>query len=325
MLFFPYRAELEQWRFPVVTLLICAICAIVLANQFGQKSALQWHAVQTCYLKQDRELATALQYMASRVDMQPERMCKVMMVRAYVADDAEQALAQWAYLATASLSEEEKQRRDYIYSIYLRAYNHFSTNAPMLLTENMWFDPAPESLSALKMVSSVFAHHSVLHLLGNLFFFFAFAATVEVVIGSLSMLATVVLLALLTNTFYAMMSTFEGVYIPTLGLSGVVFGMMGMFVCFLPQARVRCFAWLVVFFRRPAVPAWLLVGGYVLWNVYSWWQAGGNNNVNFIVHISGALFGYLIALTVFRISKQQYSTTTTVRNSRRYLSASVNQ
>jgi len=55
-----------------------------------------------------------------------------------------------------------------------------------------------------------------------------------------------------------------------------------------------------------------LVSSYAGWNVYDWLTLGADSNVNFIVHISGALFGYLIGFTVFRISKRQYTTATTV-------------
>ena len=325
MLFFPYRAAIEQWRFPVVTLLICAVAMIMLAHQYNQKAQLRLLAVQTCFAQHDRELVTASKVLASKLGVAPEMLCTTLLTDAYVNDRPQALIRQWAFASADKLSPQEYQRREYINQVFQRVYQSFSIAAPVPLTELLWYDPAPEKVNALNMVTSIFAHNNVLHLVGNLFFFFAFAATIEMIIGSVSLLATIVLLSLLTNGFYTVISTLEGSYVPTIGLSGVVFGMMGMFACFLPHARVRCFTWLFVFYRRFSVPAWLLVGGYVVWNIYSWWQAGGNSNINFIVHISGALFGYLIALTIFRASKQQYSTATTVRNSRRYLSASVNQ
>ncbi len=314
MLFFPYRADLEQWRFPLVTLLICAVSAIVLANQYNQKSSLQWQAVQSCYLNADSERDTALQYLAERLDMPAQRLCTHMLVAAHASERPQAVIRGWAYASNGPLGEAERRQRAYIDSVLQRSYAGFSIDAPQPLTERLWFDPAPGKVSALSMITSVFAHANVMHLLINLFFFFAFAATVEMVVGSLSMLATVVLLALLSNGFYAMMSLFEGGYPPTLGLSGVVFGMMGMFACFLPQIRVKCFVWLLVFYRRLVIPAWLLVVAYVSWNLYSWWQLGNHAGVNFLVHISGALFGYLLAALVFRNSLQAYSQTTIARN-----------
>lgn len=321
MLFFPYRADIEQWRFPLITLLICALSAIVLANQFAQKSALQLSAVKTCYLSPGRDLATAAAYVAERVELFPEKMCTAMLVSAHLAEDPENTIRRWAFASRSAMSEQEIERRDYIDSVFQKAYARFSIEAPMPLTENLWFEPKPGDISVLKMLTSIFAHGDIEHLVMNLFFFFAFAATVEMIIGSLSMLATVTLLALLTNTFYTVIGALEGAALPTLGLSGVVFGMMGMFACFLPGTRIKCFAWLVFMFWRPQIPAWLLVGGFLLWNVYSWLLVDGSSNINFIVHISGALFGYLIALLIFRSSLREYAKASTVRNSRQYLHA----
>jgi membrane associated rhomboid family serine protease len=314
MLFFPYRADLEQWRFPLITLLICAVSAIVLANQYQQKSALELKVMQYCYQNNDKEFELALKKVSSEVGMWPDYLCISMLRTSNVADDPHDYIKRWAFLSGKELNQSEILERTYINVVFQYAYLKFSTDAPYPLTQKLWFDPAPDKVSALKMFTSIFAHADVWHLLGNLFFFFAFAATVEMIIGSLSMLATVALLSILTNGFYAFISTMDGVFVPTLGLSGIVFGLMGMFVCFLPRAGVRCFFWFFVVFNRPVIPAWLLVGGYMLLNVYNWFAHGDASNVNFVVHISGALFGYLLGLIVFRVSKREYATATTVRN-----------
>lgn len=317
MLFFPYKADLEQWRIPIVTLLICIVCAVVMANQYQQKNAMDLHVAKFCYLNKDKELEIAIRHVSDQLGVKPEAFCSYMMTTSYHARNPHDNIKQWAFLSPVKMTQQEQQHRAYINIVFQAAYIRFSAGAPYPLTESLWFDPIPEKVSAMKMFTSAFAHADVLHLLGNLFFFFAFAATVELIIGSLSLLATVTLLALLTNSFYTLISTLNGVYVPTLGLSGVVFGLMGMFACFLPRAGVKCFFWLVVIFKRPVIPAWLLVAGYVLWNIYDWLTAGAASNVNFIVHISGALFGYLLAMIVFRASRSKYMTAATVRNVRR--------
>ena len=62
------------------------------------------------------------------------------------------------------------------------------------------------------------------------------------------------------------------------------------------------------------MPAWLLVLAYVGWNIYDWLVYGQESSVNVIVHIAGACFGYLLAVSVFRASKQRYLATSTVRD-----------
>lgn len=312
MFFFPYRADIEQWRFPLITLLVCAACAIMQANQYQQSSALELKLARHCYENVDKEFELALQHVAASNGVQPQQLCIAMLYNSYLADNAEDQVRKWASLApTKEIYIAEYAHRKYINSIFQHEFSRFSHSAPYPLTQKLWFDPS--RIVALDMVTSIFAHADLMHLLGNLFFFFAFAATVEMIIGSLSLAATIALLAVVTNTFYALISFLEGVYIPTLGLSGIVFGMMGMFVCFLPCANIRCFFYLFIVYKRFSIPAWLLVGSYVCWNIYSWIATGNISSVNFIVHISGALFGYLIALTVFRTSKRKYDSATIVR------------
>jgi len=313
MFFFPYRADIEQWRFPIITLLFCAVCAIMMANQLQQSSALELRLAQHCYQNQNKEFEIALNHVASKNGVYADQLCIAMLRSSYLAHEPDKLVRQWAWLSTSpELVTSEYAYREYIESVFEYEYERFIHDAPFPLTQELWFDP--RTIGSLKMFTSIFVHADVMHLLGNLFFFFAFAATVEMVIGSLSMLATIALLSVLTNTFYALISFLDGIYVPTLGLSGIVFGMMGMFVCFLPLANIRCFFWLFIVYKRVAIPAWLLVGCYLCWNVYNWMMLGGNSNVNFIVHISGALFGYLIGLTVFRISKREYAATMMARN-----------
>ncbi len=321
MVFFPYRADLEQWRFPIVTLLISVACIIIYAHQYEKKTTLDYELITYCNSALvDNELRLSMQNITNVTGLQPASICMYMLKMAHLSYTPENVVKEWAFFSRTQLSDDELVTREYINENFQRTYKDFSINAPYPLTQKMMF--SPKRINVINMVTSIFAHTDIMHLVGNLFFFFAFAATVEMVIGSISMVATVLLLAILTNIFYAGISFLDGVYISTLGLSGVVFGMMGMFASFLPRAGIRCFAWFIIY-KRFVMPAWLLVSGYVLWNIADWFVRGDNSSVNFIVHISGALFGYLIGMTIFRISKEKYTTATTVRNiNRKYAYAS---
>src|SRR3982751_3705729 len=88
----------------------------------------------------------------------------------------------------------------------------------------------PDQLDPLKMFTSVFTHADIWHLLGNLFFFYCFARTIEARITPAGF-------ALATNLAYAASAREP---IPTLGLSGVVWGYMGMFLFRYPKDRIEC-------------------------------------------------------------------------------------
>jgi membrane associated rhomboid family serine protease len=86
------------------------------------------------------------------------------------------------------------------------------------------------------------------------------------------------------------------------GLSGVVMGMIALFVFFIPMARVKCFLWLIVIYRRFAVPAWLLATWYIGWDIYALTKSG-NPGVNLVAHVSGAAIGFLVGVVFFRAKR----------------------
>ena len=90
---------------------------------------------------------------------------------------------------------------------------------------------------------------------------------------------------------------------PTLGLSGVVMGMMGLFVYFLPKTKIKMIFFIIVFFKRFMVPAWILVGIYFGLDVYTLLDSG-MGGVNLIAHISGAAIGFFMGYFLFKSKKQ---------------------
>src|SRR5688572_22398652 len=74
----------------------------------------------------------------------------------------------------------------------------------------------PDQLNPLTMFSSVFTHGDLLHLVGNLFFFYCFARTVETQLSFVGYLLAFTVFVLATNLAYAATATLP---IPTLGLS----------------------------------------------------------------------------------------------------------
>jgi membrane associated rhomboid family serine protease len=179
----------------------------------------------------------------------------------------------------------------------LSAYRSFQSSAPSNLTARLWYTPG--SGSPVRMVTAALAHGSWSHLIGNLLFFFAFAATIEILLGPILFLAVFVALAFGTHSVYSLAMIGKAQTLPTVGLSGVVSGMIALFVYFIPQARISCLLWLVVFYRRFAIPAWLLAAWFIGWDIY-YQVSGGMPGVNLIAHLAGAALGFLLGFTLFR-------------------------
>jgi hypothetical protein len=82
--------------------------------------------------------------------------------------------------------------------------------------------------------------------------------------------------------------------LPTLGLSGVVMGMIGLSAFLMPAARIRTFVWFVFYARNFSIPAWVLAVWYMSWDTWDMLTSSDNSGINLVAHVSGGLAGYLI-------------------------------
>jgi membrane associated rhomboid family serine protease len=146
----------------------------------------------------------------------------------------------------------------------------------------------PDQLDPLKMFTSVFTHHDIWHLAGNLFFFYCFARTVETQMSILGYLLAFVAFVLVTNLAYA--ASANG-HIPTMGLSGVVWGFMGMFLVRYPKDYIDCF----VFVRTVEVPALVFILAFFAFDVVAYRQSE-LASVNYVAHFAGFAAGVAFKL-----------------------------
>jgi len=148
----------------------------------------------------------------------------------------------------------------------------------------------------ITILTSMFMHAGLVHILGNMVFFWVFGPEIEDVMGVVRYLVFY-LLGGLAATF-AQVVIDPTSTIPNLGASGAIAAVMGAFLITYPRDRIRTvllFGW---FARVTFVPAILLVGMWFLTQVFS--QAGAmvemqTGGVAYMAHIGGFLFGMVFA------------------------------
>lgn len=101
----------------------------------------------------------------------------------------------------------------------------------------------PSDPSVLTAFSSMFLHGSWMHLLGNMLFLWIFGDNVEARLGRLGYLAAYLGTGLFGAVVHGLMS--PGSAIPSLGASGAISGVQGLYVVAFPHNRVK----LLLFFR----------------------------------------------------------------------------
>jgi membrane associated rhomboid family serine protease len=159
-------------------------------------------------------------------------------------------------------------------------------------------DPAaPPAFETL--VTSMFLHGGILHVVGNMLYLFIFGAAVEEAMGhvrfALFYLASGVAAALATAAF-APHST-----VPVIGASGAIAGVLGAYFVLYPRARILTILPIFILFYFIEIPAvaylliWFIAQLY--WGLMSNEAMGG---VAWWAHVGGFLFGMALGPMLIR-------------------------
>jgi membrane associated rhomboid family serine protease len=154
----------------------------------------------------------------------------------------------------------------------------------------------PHRLDPLKMFTSVFTHADIWHLLGNLFFFYCFSRTIETQITAIGYLLSFLVFVLVTDFAYALTASAN---IPTIGLSGVVWAYMGMYLFRYPRDNIDCLVWLVWIFKTIEVPVLVFVLAFLAMNVAEY-RHGADTGINYVEHFAGFIAGALFKLAFWK-------------------------
>ena len=286
MFFFPYRLDIALIRIPFLTLLVCLICAGTFLHQLKSAGTFGQNLDAYCANEIDANLRAIL---AAIDDREAGRGCAPIFLTLRQAHDREQEIAALAR-EVRGLEFYADPDADIRYKTEaLRSgYANFDLLVPKSATEKLEYQP--DRYNPVTMITSTFAHANWDHLLGNLLFFFIFASCVECALGPLSFVGTFLAFAVGTSLAYSF-HVRAAEAIPSIGLSGVAMGMMAMLTTMLPRARVWCFLWFLLFFRRFRLPVLVIAAWYIGWNVYDLAHPDPTSHVDYMAHVSGAALG----------------------------------
>jgi membrane associated rhomboid family serine protease len=156
--------------------------------------------------------------------------------------------------------------------------------------------PTPGSVYATLLIT-MFMHGGLMHLLGNMLFLWIFGDNVEDDLGHGRYTAFHLITGVIASLSHVV-STFafgDNPFIPSLGASGAISGVMGGYLVLHPHRRVR-----VIMFRMLTdVPGYVAVG---LWFVFQLISAFGmigqgpnaGGGVAFMAHIGGFVAGVVL-------------------------------
>jgi membrane associated rhomboid family serine protease len=159
----------------------------------------------------------------------------------------------------------------------------------------------PGGLTWEALVTSVFLHGSWLHLIGNMWFLWIFGNNVEDSMGHLRFLVFFLLTGVAAALAHVLLNPTSTV--PMVGASGAISAIMGAYVVMYPRARIHTLFFFLFFIRVIPLPAWLMLGYWLLIQVVSHASlptAGGG--VAYAAHIGGFVAG-VVLIFLFRNRK----------------------
>ena len=143
----------------------------------------------------------------------------------------------------------------------------------------------------LMPLTYIFLHAGWMHLIGNIWFFWIFSDNVEERLGSLLYLGFFLLAGAVGGFLHIALNSDS--YVPLVGASGAISGLMGAYVMMFPGNRITSYFTPVWFFiRRIDVPAWMVLGFYLLFNTFALAKTGVMaTGVAFDCHLGGFAAG----------------------------------
>jgi len=176
-------------------------------------------------------------------------------------------------------------------------------------TQPFWrWGLVPADFEAPALITHQFVHAGLLHLLGNLFFFYLVGPAMEDVWGRPLFLGFYLLSGVAAALVF--MARYPDLNEPLIGASGAIAGVMGAFAVRFWDSRLTFvyFVWMVRIYQGTfTAPAWLMLG---LWavgelafamGVWAFFSVADLGDVGFLAHVGGFVFGVGFAFLVARM------------------------
>ena len=146
----------------------------------------------------------------------------------------------------------------------------------------------------MTIFTSMFMHANLFHIGGNMLYLWIFGNNIEDVLGHFKF--TFFYLASGVAAALAQVAASPMSHVPMVGASGAIAGVLGAYFLLFPRARIISLVILVFFIQVTALPAWIVLGLWIVLQViYSTLMAGGpGGGVAYAAHIGGFLAGLIM-------------------------------
>ena len=152
----------------------------------------------------------------------------------------------------------------------------------------------PYHPTAISYISANFLHGGWLHLIFNMWFLWLAGTVLEDAWGRVVYPIFYLVCGMLALAFHA--GVFRGSFMPVVGASGAIAGLMGGFLARFPKTKIKL-AWLFLFrIYKFSVPAYIILPLWLVIQVFWGAMSGAEGGVAYWAHVGGFAFGGIIAV-----------------------------
>lgn len=186
-----------------------------------------------------------------------------------------------------------------VINVAIFIWQYFILPDPRIVIREFGFIPAEffSTFDFSSIITSMFIHGSLGHLLGNMLYLYIFGDNVEDVLGHLGFLIAYIFWGTVAAITQGLLNPTSN--IPMVGASGAISGVIGAYFVFFPASRIVTLVFIPPFFVEAIlVPAWFYLGFWFLMQLFSgivslpFMNMGG---VAFWAHVGGFVAGYATA------------------------------
>ncbi len=197
----------------------------------------------------------------------------------------------------ARLGQITDEKLEIEHKLYPDAAERFARGLPVIQPDTITFKPRPLDVLGT-LVTSLFLHAGLAHLIGNMWFFWIFGNNIEDRLGHIGFLLFYIMGGIFASMCHWLMASGDAAKLPVIGASGAVAVTLGAYAVLYPLARVRTLVFVIIFFTVFDLPALAVLG---LWFAVQLLHGFGamqgldfSGGVAWWAHIGGFLFGVLI-------------------------------
>ncbi len=293
MALLPFQCRPEKRPFPVVTVLIMLICLAVYIAQVLNASKFESTLISFCL----EEIKTHNILYQGTTEDQKNTTCQNVFKGIYFADNKPLALKT---ILDRAIKGQENPRIIRYFSFYLtQKYAEFSSRAPDQ-DLSMRLGLIAGSFDPVRMLTAVFTHGSGWHVVVNVFAFLIFASAAEWLLGRWRFLLLFLFLTYSSHAVYsALYWLMAGIDLEiTIGLSGIVFGMMSFMALILYRVQQHFVFWFLVSLTATSLVIQLFVMFSAVADLLHYFSTRGDSRISFRVHWAGLVMGVVAALLI---------------------------